>query len=321
MTVFVKVKRAVVMKLEAASGTAETLANADHNFRAFDIAMNPEIEKWLNEFASGRHSKAQAVMGKKKMVVSFKHAMNLGSAKGTAPAIGKAFKACGALETVVASTSVTYTPNATKDEGNSITATISVFLIPVSGNAIEFRMKGAMGNFVVSMDDLGRPLVAAFTFTGAYVGQFDSTALVLTSPDTSIPPAVLGVAITAAGTAQKIGKLSLDAGNDVQLDYDPADATGYHAAYIAKRDPKLNMDPKAQLLATDPVYTRWNAGTEHALSVATAAGAASQVWTLSCPVAQIVALKPADRNSAETYDLEYELHESAGNDEWSLAAA
>lgn len=317
MTTFVEKKRMVVLKLESTSGTAETLAAADNNLRAFDINWDPEIEMWMNEFASGRHSKAQGVMGKKKMTVSFKHGMNLGASAAVAPLWGKALKACGALETVVALTSVAYTPSAVKDEGDGITATIAVILVPVSGNAIIATMKGAMGNCVISMDDLGQPLVAAFTFTGCFVAITDGSVLALTSPDTSIPPAVLGVASTSAGVTERIGKMSLDFGNNVQLDYSGGESSGYSAAYIAKRDPKWNWDPKAQLLATVPHYTRWAAGTEVALAVTTAT-VASLKWIVSAPKAQTKTNKPANRNEAITWDQEMELHESSGNDEFQI---
>lgn len=310
---FVNVKRTMAMALESTSGTAATVANSDFDIQFFDIQADPEIEYWVNEIASGRHTYGPGVMGKKKGTVSAKAALRVGSAAGTAPKIAKAFKACGQTETVVADTSVAYTPDATKDEGDNVTATIKVIFVPVSGNASILTLKGAMGNCVVSMDDLGKPLIAQFTFTGAFVSIADGTALALTSPDTAVPCAVIGSAITAASTAQQIGKFSLDFGNEIELDYDPSDTTGYLAAYIAKRTPKWMMDPKKKLVATDAHYTRWAAGTESVLSLATAT-VSSQKYTISAPKGQLMANKLSSRGEEVTYDQTYELHESSGND-------
>ena len=315
---FVNVKRTMAMALEATSGTAATVANSDFDIQFFDIQCDPEIEMWVNEFASGRHSQGPGVMGKKKATVSAKCALRVGAAAGTAPKVGKAFKACGQTETVVASTSVAYTPDATKDEGNNVTATIKVIFVPVSGSASIVTIKGAMGNCVISMDDLGQPLVAAFTFTGCFVSIVDGSALTLTSQDTSVPCGVIGSAITAAGTAQQIGKFSLDFGNAIELDYDPSDSTGYLAAYIGKRAPKWMMDPKKKLVASDAHYTRWAAGTESALSLATAV-VSSLKYTVSAPKGQLSANKFGNRGEEVTYDQTYDLHESSGNDAHSVA--
>lgn len=314
---FIRAKRIAAIDLEGTSGTAESTADADFNIRLRDIEFDPEIEMYLRPFASGRHSVASAIPGKRKASVTFKYDMACGAAAGTAPLARKLFLACGATETVTASTSVAYTPLATNDEGSGVTATIKVMEIPTSGNALIYTIKGAMGNMVVTMDDLGQPLVASCTFTGAFVSIADGTALVLTSPDTSVPPAVLAATITHASTAQKIGKFELDFGNEIQLDYAPAEATGYLAAYISNRMPKLSINPKAELVATNAHYTRWAAGTEAAFSLVTAASGGLK-WTIAASKAQLITNKVGDRNGSVIFDQQYDLHETSGNDEWSI---
>lgn len=314
---FIKPKRRMAIALETTSGTAIATADATMNIRVREIEFDPEIEAYLRPFASGRHSFASAVMGKRKATVTFKYDMACGAAVGTAPTARKLFLACGALETVTASTSVAYTPLATNDEGDGVTATIRVYETPTSGNSLIYTMKGCMGNCVLTMDDLGQPLVASFTFVGAFVSIADGTASVLTSPDTSVPPAILGATITHASEVIRIGKFSLDFGNEIQLDYAPAEATGYMAAYISARAPKLSIDPKTELLATQAHYTRWAAGTQAAFSLASAASAGVR-WTVSAPAAQLMTNKIADRNSAVIFDQQYDLQESAGNDEWRI---
>ena len=92
---FIKPKNFVAAKLETTYGTAITVAAADFNVRIFDVSVDPEIEMYMNSFASGRHSMGQATPGKKKCHIKFKVNMQCGSALGTAPTMGKFFKACG----------------------------------------------------------------------------------------------------------------------------------------------------------------------------------------------------------------------------------
>jgi hypothetical protein len=315
---FIKPKNFVAAKLETTSGTAISVGASDFNVRIFDVTVDPEIEMYMNQFASGRHSMGQATPGKKKCHIKFKVNMQCGSALGTAPTMGKFFKACGATETLNASTSVIYAPAATNDYGDSKSLTMVFYLTPASGNSHLVSMKGCMGNCVITMDDLGKPLVADFDFLGAFTSITDAATIALTSPDTSLPPAVIGSAITVASIVQKVGKFKLDFGNTVELDYDPADASGYFAAYIANREPKISLDPRIELLATDPVYTRWAAGTQAAFSLATSV-VSSQKITIAAPKIQLLTNKLADRNGSMTYDQEYSVQESSGNDEWSIS--
>jgi hypothetical protein len=314
---FIKPKRVLAMKLETTSGTAIAVADADFNVRVRDIEFNPEVESYLRPYASGRHSVASAVMGKRKATVTFKHDLALGAAANTPAKVSKFFQCCGAKETITSTTSVDWTPLATQDEGTGYTGTIVIQEVPVSGNALMYTMKGCMGNFVLTMDDLGQPLFVTFTFTGAFVSITDGTALVLTSPDTSVPPAILAATITNNSVVQAIGKMSLDAGNEIQMDYDPSDATGYKAAYIGSRAPKLTLDAKATLLATDPVYTRWVAGTEAAFSLTTPTAGGFK-WTITAPKAQLIDMKLGERNASVTTEQNFDLHESSGNDEWKI---
>ncbi|MES2200665.1 MAG: hypothetical protein V4498_00275 [candidate division FCPU426 bacterium] len=225
---------------------------------------------------------------------------------------------------VTASYSVVYNPQGGNDP---TTATIlsmdaaslsaGFYFTPPSGNSLIVSVKGAMFNCKVMMDDLGQPLYAEFDGKGCLVGIADGSTIALTSPDTSIPPAVLGVAITLNSVVQRIGKFELDFGNDIQLKYDPADTTGYLAAYIAKREPRLRYNPQTTLLATDPVYTRWVAGAAYVFSLATATSSSIK-WTIGAAKAVLLTLKPAERNGEAIWEQEHQLIETSGNDEFSI---
>lgn len=322
MPTFIKNKSTAIVKLEATSGTYSAPVATDFDCQLFEPTWDPEVDYWINHFASGRHSYGQGVPGKRKLTFSAKMALRTSSALGTAPKVGKLFKAAGQTETIVAATSVAYTPDATKDEGNNVTASVNMILVPTSGNALIVAGKGCLANCILTMDALGQPFIAEFQFVGAFYGIADGSVLALTSPDTTIPSGTLGSALTIAGNNMQIGKSSLDFGNKVELDEDGGDAagTGYAAAYFSDRAPKWTMDPKQKLLAVDPHYTRWIAGTEVALSHATASVGGQRI-ICAAPKAQLKTNKRADRNGAETNQQEYELHENVGNDAHSVSFA
>ena len=320
MSTSTDIKKILVMKIEAAAGTAETLANADFNikFASDSIECDMEIEEYVLAYASGRHSYGASTMGKRSVTFKARAPMLLGAAAETPALITKAFKSCGALETVVASTSVAWTPPATKDEGTGVNATIAVQYIFTSGNAVMVTGKGCIGEVSVTLEN--GALVADFEWTGALVSVTDATALVLTSPDTGIvPQLVTGATVTVGGTAKQFDNFLLKAGNTVELMVDNADTTGYSYAVIRNRNPELSLNPRMLRLTNDTAYTRWAAGTQSAISAATAAVSGLK-WTITAPKGSLKGdgLNAGLRGQESTWEETYSLRESTGNDEWKV---
>jgi hypothetical protein len=309
-------KKQLILGLESTAGTALTLANADHNIKFYNIEVDMDIEEYVLQFASGRHSYGPSTMGKRSVTFKARAAMLLGGAAATAPNLGKAFKSCGLLETVVSSTSVAYTPNATKDEGDSINATIAVQFLFTSGNAVQVLGKGCIGEVSVTLEN--GALVADFEWVGALVSVTDATALVLTSPDTgAAPQLVAGATITVGAVAKDIDNLMLKAGTTRELQVANSDATGYLKAVIRKREPELSINPRMMRLTNDTNYTRWAAGTQSAFSAATPTVSGLK-WTISAPKASLKGDKPGARGQEVTWEETYSLRESSGDDEFKI---
>jgi hypothetical protein len=85
---------------------------------------------------------------------------------GTAPAYGKALKACGLSETVVSTTSVTYAPVSASFSSVTIYYNIDGVLHKVTGARGTFTLNGAVGQ-IPTID---------FTFTGIYNTPTDTSA-------------------------------------------------------------------------------------------------------------------------------------------------
>jgi len=312
---FVKDKTSLLMKIEGTSGDAEALTSTHHDIKFFDVTVNPEIESYAQEFASGRHSKGRAIMGKRKVTFTAKAALLTSANTGIEPAIGKAWRACGLANS--GSGQQVYKPNAAND---AVTATIWAVLWPTSGTtAVIVKGRGCMGNCVITMDSLGAPLVATFTFTGALYGIVDEASPpAFGTPNTGYAPGTVSSVIEYDSDAQQVNKFSLDFGNTVELDVDPANSTGYAAAYISKRNPKLSLGTKAKLLSGNDHYDRWVTGTEAAFKLATAKNNHALLYEIGAPKAQIVSMPLASGGELWNWEQTFELHENAGNDEFSI---
>lgn len=128
---------------------------------------------------------------------------------GTAPAFGKLFKACGCLETIVASTSVAYTPDT--DGTDSLTIAWNV-----DGNA--FKLTGCRGSFQITMNDLQVPVIR-FTFMGVYTAPASGALGVATGEaDFQFPKPVsrANTTVSVAGESVVLRQFTLDGGQQVE---------------------------------------------------------------------------------------------------------
>lgn len=223
--------------------------------------------------------------------------------------------AAGASQASVAHT-CRWTPNQSKDDQN---ASLWFYFPPSSGTALIGKTHGAVANCVVTMTASGEPIKAVITGKAGFIGYADGSNLTPSGMDTSTPPNTIGATVTHNSVAQRVGSYELDFGNDPQLkeDITAAHGTGYLGGYIASRNPMIRATPQAARMFEDPVWNRWSGGTEAEFKFVTAASG-GLVFEASALKAQIVAATPGDRNGEMTHDMELELHETSGNDEWTI---
>lgn len=98
--------------------------------------------------------------------VTFEVEMQAGGVAGTAPAYDALLKACGMSSTIVASTSVTYSP---------ISATFPSVTIYYNVSGVLHKVRGARGNVELSME-AGQIPVFKFEFLGLYTAPTDTAA-------------------------------------------------------------------------------------------------------------------------------------------------
>jgi hypothetical protein len=295
--------RIAVVKLESTPGTAETLADADHNVRLFGIECAPifEIDDENSKFATGDHGEDESIVGAQSGTISFSCKLAYGGAVTTLPNWFKLFKACGYEEMTYTSTGVGLQPISGKD---CITATIGVYDINRCSTpaAVCYLFSGCSGTVEFGCEGIGKPLVAKFTFTGKLVSIADvanGDIPVLTSPDTELAEKLLNTTVTFGGTAQKISSFNLTAGNEIQPVIDQSENTGYLAYGIATRKPRFSMNPLVQLVATDNVYSKILNETTGAIALEL------QNIKINIPVAQLISTTLANREGLVNWDQNY----------------
>ena len=310
-------KRSMILKKEAARGTFVTWpgswADADFDIRFFNIQLNPEVESLAEKFATGDHDMVAAVMGRQKCTVTCSAWLRWGGTNDVAPNISKVFHSLGLLETVSAGVSVTWQPDKSADLGGGLSGALDLpFDIVVqdevmgsSPGAIGTLIRGTLGNAKIKCDQMGQPWILELEYIGVLediVDIVNANILALTSPETAQADVFLSSTITAAATVQKISKFEHDLGNVIELEGDPSDPTGYLAAMITDREPKFGMDPRTDLLANDAKFTRWKAGTEAVIGLATSH------FALDADKSQLLTMAEAQRIGIQAYDEAYSLN-------------
>lgn len=304
--------RAVVAaKVETTEGTVISLAGADANFQVMEPKFEANIGMFNREILDNSLSKYKHLVGTRLGKISFKVENRGSGTAGTAPALGKLLRACGFLETVVAVTSVTYTPNSTSVNIPSLT-------IALYKDGLKKMLKGARGNVKYSAKQ-GEPGLWEFEFIGVYDSVADVSMVTPSGVESTVPVTLLSAALSIASFSAFCSQIAVDMGNQLEPRPDINTAAGFISTLITKREPKGSFDPEDELVATHDFYGRWLAGTTGVLTWAHT-GSAGNICTFSAPVCQYTKLSEADRNGLAILNTDFLLaRSSSGDDELSIA--
>lgn len=306
-------RQIVAAKIEAVEGTAETLAAADANVQILEPAKwEPNIAMFPRELMDVSYSNFKMIPGTRLATISFKVENKGSGTAGTAPALGKLFKACGLAETIVAVTSATYAPV-------SALASVPTLTVAIYQDGVRKQLKGARGNVKYSAKN-GEPGMFEFTFIGPYDGVTDQTLLTPTGVETTVPVALLSALFSVAGFSAFCSTISFDMGNKLAPRQDFNAASGYISTLLTARNPKGSFDPELELVATHDWYGRLLAGTTGSLTWRHP-GAAGNICIFSVPVCQYIKINDGDRDGVALAPVEFLMARNAagGNDEVSIA--
>lgn len=225
---------------------------------------------------------------------------------GTAPEIGTILRIAGFGETIVPSTSVTYTP--ASDVGTHESASCRFWddgtlhnLLGCQVMALSFARKSGEVD-LLSVTIVGHP------------EALSDAALPAPTYDTTKPIAVKGVPFSIGGYAAVIGELNFDMGLEVSMPPDVSQTNGYGQIRIVGRGITGSFDPEHTLVATNDWEGDFKAGTVMALSGGAVGTVAGQIHTITMPGVAATNLAPGDKDGVTSLEYTYQAVEVAGTD-------
>lgn len=228
---------------------------------------------------------------------------------GTEPVWGKCLKACGAKATVVAATSVVYTP----DTDSTESLTLYFYL-----DGQLHKLTGARGTAQIQVNSLGIPMIQ-FTFTGLYNDPASvAPPAALTGWDAfQIPQPVTFDNTQEAslhGLASVFKAFTLDINNSVTFFENP----GEREVDITDRQSQGSLEILAPLLSDKNYFSTAKANTMGVLSIVHGTVDANRV-EIYAPQVQLLQPRYGDDNGRATLQANLSfVPTSAGDDEWEI---
>lgn len=297
-------KRTLLGKIEVTYGVDPVPVAATDAILEKNLDIREIGEELVRDFARSSLSPLPHAIGEKYGELKFQTELKGSGAAGTAPEIGKLFRACAFAETVSAGVSVAYDPSS---------ASFSSMTFYVYRDGILYKLTGARGTLEVDLT-VGKYGVIDWTFQGLYVAVADA-ALVSGTYNATLPPVVLSAAFSVGGYAAVATKLSLNMANEFALRRDLSAANGIREVLITGWDGRGgSFDPEAVLEATHPFFANWASAAQSALTV-TAGSVAGNRCVITGPKAQYKSISPGDRDKIYVYDIPIRLAQNVGDDE------
>jgi hypothetical protein len=201
-------KRLLLIETESSYGTDPTLTGADVVL-VRDLSVVPQQSDIVSrDLIRPYLGASEQLLANTRVECTFSVELAGSGAAGTAPQYGKALKACGLSETIVASTSVTYAP---------VSASFESVTIHYNLDGVRHIVTGARGTFTIN-GSVGEIPTIDFTFTGIYNAPTDSTQPSVTYANQATPLIFKQGNTTGFQLLSHAGSLSnfsLDLGNEI----------------------------------------------------------------------------------------------------------
>jgi len=160
-------KRLIVLETESTYGTDPTPDGSDAVL-VRDLNITPQSSDVVSrDLIRPYLGASQQLLANTRVECTFSVELAGSGTAGTAPQYGKALKACGLAETIVASTSVTYDPVSSNFESITIHYMI---------DGVRHKVTGCRGNVGITAN-VGEIPTLDFSFTGIYNAPDDSALL------------------------------------------------------------------------------------------------------------------------------------------------
>ena len=284
---------------ETTQDTFEDPGNGDV-FLASNVSYADESSMWTPNYVRNDFLSMDEVPGSAMATLSFSVPLKGSGSAGVAPEFGEALKACGFAETIVASTSVTYSPLSTYDGSGGNPGPSYSFGMIVDGQ--RYAAKGGFGTLTMSGGENGEPFMLSFTFRGAHVTKAADTMLSPTY-DTTKPPAFLGGSLSvdfgSSYTPKGITGFEVDLGNTVRMGRDFNESTGYYGSRITGRQTTGQLSCENVAVATHDWDGIQKAGTSGTLATGPVGATAGNRYAIN--LGRII-LRPITAEDSEGVD-------------------
>jgi hypothetical protein len=170
-------KRLILLETESTYGTDPTPDGADAVL-VRDLSITPlQSDVVSRDLIRPYMGASEQLLANTRVECTFSVELAGSGTAGTAPRYGKALKACGLSETIVATTSVTYAP---------VSSSFSSATIYYNIDGVLHKVTGARGTFTIN-GTVGQIPTIDFTFTGIYNTPTDTALPAVTYANQATP--------------------------------------------------------------------------------------------------------------------------------------
>ena len=299
-------KQVLLAKTEVTYATYSSPTSAANAMLVSNVKINPlnatEIDR---KVITPYFSNQGKVIADTHVTIDFDVEIAASGVLGTAPAWGMLMKGCALAETIVAATSVTYSPVSAAEQSLSLYLNIDGRLRIITG---------CRGN-----------VKAKFSVKGSPLWSFSFIGLSRAAVDAAIPAAALGAfkqplgvapGVTTAtlhGLAANIADFSFDVGN--KMVYRPL--INNESVQMTDRTTTGSITLEDVAVATKDFYTICKKATPGAFTLLHGITAGQKVQ-INGPVTQLHAMQLSEADNIEMLQMNMAFLSNAGNDEFSI---
>ena len=288
--------RVLGAKIEATSGTAESLTASECSFNAYDVLIQMEIEAEERE-AQGSFGTLSSVPGGYKGRATFKIDASWDGTATEPSWADTLLPGCGWVKS-----GQVFTPRSESPGTNVKTLTLGCYLGPDGSSNGPFKsLSGCAGTFKL-VCPTGRMAYFEFDYQGVWIAPSD-VALPSPTYPTALPLRYANSTSTWNSVALCVENITLDAGNEVVM-RECAAANGYEAAIIVDRKIRVTANPEMRRIATQNPWSQFTSMTEAALTWGLD-GPTNSVLTIAAPKAQLISVPEGNRNKLVTNEFEW----------------
>ena len=300
-----KEKELIAAAIESTPGTAESLSGTNGAYNAYNIESEDTVEIRPRE-SPGAFNRRQSAVGPYSGRLRFRTDIQWDGSSTLPDWAEVLFPACGWVKS-----STTFTPRSEAPGSNVKTLTLAHYM-----DGRRKLLSGCSGNFRIVLE-AGEVGYIDWDFMGVWSSPTDTALLSPTYPTDELIRYASSTT-TWQSVAQCVQEVSIESGNTLYMRQCPDTAAGYKYCIITDRIPVINMNPEAELIATDDKYGDLVAATQGALSISLD-GPSTSTLAFSAPAAELQTVSEGEREGVTTDNVTFSCNRNGANNDQELS--